>query len=173
MIWTGPCNGQTVTLSANVAVSVVGPPSGSYPGSGEDATLSTGINGVPTVYPSIKSATAGDVLSIQVDSPLGSFYYSPFILAAQLWTPGSSAPSGPGSLASELHIDSGAVILVGPNAYSMNPVLSPGGQSVSLTIPLFLSPQNVMLQGLLLPWAGQPVNNGFFATTDGHVIEVQ
>lgn len=143
-----------------------------YPGSNEDFAIYTGVNAPPTASPSVNTATAGDVLTVRLDSPGATLYSNPFILVAQLFPLGGSAPSGPGPFASELYVNSGATLIVGPGSFSLNPILLPGGFTIGFQVPFFVFPQSMMLQGLLLPWAGQPVNNGFFATSDGHVINM-
>ena len=146
-------------------------PGVSYAGSGEDFDLFTRINdGFSACH--VKTARAGDHLTMLIDSPLGGFDLFPPLLVGQFFVTGTAAPSTFGF--PELHLDPGLVpgpflILNGVSAPFGPLTLPPDGIALGpyVVVP-GLAGLSVMIQGLSLA----PTSlNGIFATTAGHVVQ--
>ena len=156
----GPC----VTLQA--------PPLTTYPGSLEDLSLGTGINGPPTGGPGfdIKTAIGGDNLVVLLSSPTGTFDGRPFLIVAEAFATGSPPASAlPGLIYPSLF---GFVVLVDgvtPSAAGLTPQILPGGSSYGYGIPAGLGGTSVFIQGLAFDPAAA---NGFFAATDAHELQL-
>ncbi|MEC7582899.1 MAG: hypothetical protein VYE77_01160 [Planctomycetota bacterium] len=148
---------------------------GTYPGSGEDLLLATGIGGVaPTsgATNDIKTATTGDLLELNVSSPGGAYSLSAYYLVGQLFTTG--APPTPlasfpdlwfGFTTFFLLVDGSSVPIIGA------PLIGPNGGTSSFFItPPGLAGSSVMIQGLVI---NSSTTNGLYAATDGHEIRFQ
>ena len=145
-----------------------------YPGSGEDFQLQTGVNALPSGGPGldVKSASAGDVLSLRVSSFNGTFVgLSPLLLVAQLFNTGSPPLAAPITGFPEIQFDPSSAVLIvnglsGTTIFGPQGIL-PGGNDYFFPVPSGLGGQSVLLQAIAL----EPMAvNDFFATTDGHEI---
>lgn len=151
-------------------------PSPIYPGSGEAFNQGTAINtpGGP-INPitfgggfDVKTAVAGDVLSIRAISTSGAFNFTPLLIVGQFFATGGPAPVG---ALPNLYVNTfGAFIIVNgtdPSAFGGFQVVAPGGSTFAFNIPVSVAGQSCILQSLALsPFAA----NGFFALSDGHEI---
>ena len=142
-----------------------------YPGTGEDLILRTGVNTFPTGGPGndIKTALAGDVLQVEIESPAATFTGSPYLVLVELFATGFPPPSPlPGvnvSLTGFVILMDGATP-VGPG---LQPQLPPFGITNSFLVPAGLSSTSLMIQGFALsPLA----TNGVFAAADAHEIQL-
>ena len=149
-------------------------PTGAFPGSQEDALLSTLVNDLGDPRNPIKSAEAGDILSIELDSPLGTFVGSTPIVLAQLLITGS--PMGPTPGFPILQVDfsvpgAGApFVLFGVSTLSPLPLLLPSsGIRFGVGIPPGLTGLSILLQGVLI---SPNAANGVLATTDAHEVRL-
>jgi hypothetical protein len=147
-----------------------------YPGSGEAFNQGTAVNtpGGP-INPitfgggfDVKTAVAGDVLSIRAISSSGAFNFTPLLIVGQFFTTGGPAPVG---ALPNLHVNTfGAFIIVNgtdPSAFGGFQVVAPGGSTFAFSIPVSVAGQSCIVQSLALsPFA----TNGFFALSDGHEI---
>jgi hypothetical protein len=142
-----------------------------YPGTQEDLWLLTAINQNPLTSGfanEIKSAMAGDILTLQVLSPGGTFNFREVLVAYQVFTTGFPpfpplAPGVPFSAPS---------ILLGGAPPPIGPVLlSPAGTTLSVMVPPGLMGASVLLQGVIITWQPPTAANGIFATTNGHEIQ--
>lgn len=134
-------------------VSVTIPSGATYPGSGDDLTIGTGINGAPG-GPDVKNAVGGDVLSVNVASPGGTYDLFPYYLVLQAPLTGNvgSFPGFP-----ELHFDATLphYFLVDPTLFSpIGPpvVASAGGTTTTYQLPTSLNGlgKSLVLQGVVL-----------------------
>lgn len=148
------------------------------PGSGEDLRLFTGVNAAPTTGPGydVKTATAFDVLNLRIESTNGTFNFAPMLLAANVYPTGSPKPVPPASLPSLVFDPFQMIVLA--NGYTCGGFgcfsVLPGGTQLGFAIPAGLSGQNIVMQALAIPIPGMgpaPIN-GFFAASEGHVIQV-
>jgi hypothetical protein len=142
-----------------------------YPGSGEDFTLETGING-PTsggAGNDVKTAVGTDTLSIYIESNGGTFDGQPFLLIGELFTTG--AP--PVGVLPTLHLSlSGYFILVNgvtPVGPGLQPGLQTFGNYSAFGIPSGLTGSSILIQALAVSGTAA---NGFFAITDAHEIQI-
>jgi hypothetical protein len=138
------------------------------PGTGEDFTLTTGING-PPLLPGIGSlthvVTNTDTITFELWSPIGSFDLAPLIVVAELSPLLGPLPAAfyPG-----IQVGAGAQIIVGtPGSLAAPPLLPAAGFRLSSAVPAALSGTRAVLQGIVLSGAAA---NGFFASTDAHEI---
>lgn len=150
----------------------VAPGGAPYPGTGEDLSLLTGINGAtPTTGTGehVKSASVGDTVQVLLSSPMGGFALSPFIMAAQPFPAGSPPATFPGY--PSVHVSSPGMVFLFDSTIGPFPnLIGPGGFVFTTAAPVSLSGQSVMFQAVALSGAA---NNGLFAATDAHEIQVQ
>ncbi|MEZ6197755.1 MAG: hypothetical protein R3F20_18865 [Planctomycetota bacterium] len=125
----------------------------------------------------MKQASAGDQLVVGL-SPLGNdFLGLPAALAAQLF-PTGAVPVSPDSNFPEIHLDFGAasspLLLYDGTQQLLFGGLGPQGITLSYTVPAGLSGQSVLLQWVVLdPFLQGPgFQNGFFASSEAHVIQM-
>ncbi|MBK8976872.1 MAG: hypothetical protein IPM29_13215 [Planctomycetes bacterium] len=152
-----------------------GPPPArpAYPGSGEDLELRTGVAGAPaTTGPGfdVKQAAGGQLLQLNVWSPQGTFDRAPFWVFAQAFTTG--VPQLP-SLPNVYFDPARPIVAITGNLPSPigGPVIAPGtGSSSWFVAPAGMAGTSVMLQTLVVTPAA---NNGMFAISDGHEIQLQ
>ncbi len=144
------------------------PPQVLYPGTGEDLTLSMGVNSTVGQFPDQQSATAGDLLTLELDSPQGAFLQAPYVMVAQFFPTGSPPIGFAPGLQFDFAGPSPPFILIdglpGPLG---TPVIPFGGLTQAYVIPPGLAGNSVMLQGISLSSA--PANGGF-ASTHGHEV---
>lgn len=154
-------------------VEFFGPPAVlTYPGSGEDVSLATGIGGTPVTTGAgndVKPATGGQLIEIEVSSPQGGFNMMPYWVFAQAFNTGSTPiPQIPGLY---FNLRGPLFALVGSTGSPLgDPVIAPSGSSTYLVAPGGLAGTSVILQALVVtPGAA----NGLFAISDGHEIVLQ
>jgi CARDB len=152
-------------------------PTQPFPGSGEDLTLGIDINGVAATTPfnSFATATVGDSIDIVTQSPGGTYVGLPYALVADLFTTGGPNPTPIGGAAfPEAHISANAIVLLdgAAPAAGLNWVIGPvTGSTATFAVldPVFIG-NSVLLQSLVLD---NLANNGFFAITNGLVVDFQ
>lgn len=146
----------------------------SYPGSGEDFVLSTGVNGPVTTALPPQLAAPGDALIVHFESPMGSYDFTPPVLYAQLF-PTGTPPFQP--------VDYPEVFLdFAPNVYyqtlllysgQTSPfsqgLLPPGGMTFSYGVPNGLSGLSLMIQAYAVAPSAN-TGNTWFTATDGREI---
>lgn len=147
-----------------------------FPGTGEDLILWTGVNAPPDPV-EFKPAFPNDILDVLVDSPGGTWHFSPYLVVAQLFDPATP----PNMVITGLHpdpFDPDFFILVDtftpppPSSVLIPPPLLPGGNSHAFLVPPSpsLSGMDLMLQALVLDPTAQ---NGVFAGSGAKVIQFQ
>lgn len=149
-------------------------PNSLRPGTAEDLVLTTGISAALTATPDVKDAVAGDLLQINVSTPLGTFFPGPLVIAAQLFSTGSTL----GSIFPAVHINPNmpAFVIVYDGTISpfgnVQPI-PPGGLGLAFVAPSFPG-LSVIFQGFALTFDpiaySVPAQNGIFAATDAHEI---
>ena len=149
---------------------VLAPPS--YPGSGHDLVMTTGVNGNPNPI-DIKSASGGQILYVHVESPNGSLNFKPLLIGGQLMPQGGPAPVG---IVPNLYINSsGGVLLVdGYSGYAIGlaQVVIPGGTTYGFLVPLGFAGLNMsaMIQTVVVaPGVANPLGVAF---SNGHEIQL-
>ena len=180
MVWAGQygLSGQTKLFShLNVT-----PRTGTYPGTDEDLEMRTSLAtlGQPVVYSGgalndVKSASAGDVLRVRIESQAGAFDYAPLLLLANLGptVPGLPAPVLPGIA---LDLSSVTVVANGLQPSFPGAFVLPEGWDWATPIPPGLAGNSLFLQAIAFPNAAPapftptPAANGLFASTDAHEI---
>ena len=140
-----------------------------YPGSGEDLRLETGLNGAtPTgAGDDVKLGNAGDLLEIRVSSPGGTFVGADYYLAGQLF--GTGFPMG----FAGFWINQAAPFftLVSPIGTPVGaPVIGAGGVSTFVNLPPGLTGLSIMFQAFPI---SSSALNGVFALSDGNEIQMQ
>lgn len=145
-----------------------------FPGSNEDLELTSGVNG-PAVggpFDDAKTASAGDVLVLEIASPGGAHDFKPLILVTQLFVPGFP-PSSPFGF---------STVYVNPNQPGLfvlldgfsniggifgPPLVIPGGTIQQLVLPAGLEGFSAIFQALVIDVTAA---NGFFVTSNAHVV---
>jgi hypothetical protein len=145
-----------------------------YPGTGEDLTLFSAIGTNPFttgIGHSVKTATAGNNVRVRVASTGGTFSFREEIFVAQLFVTGVPPfpPAGPNVYVSF----AGLVVLVGGYGPLGPTLLPPEGTTLAFTVPPGLAGNSVMFQCAVLTTTPPFANNGFYAITDGHQIQIQ
>ncbi|MCA9320226.1 MAG: hypothetical protein KDB53_05805 [Planctomycetes bacterium] len=147
-----------------------------YPGSGDDLETATAVGiGSPLSMGGandVKTATAGQILSVNVASPAGTYEFLGYALLGQLFV----TATGPGFVGGfpEVHLDLSAPIFFMVDGLTMtplgpiNPLLPGTGSTTHYLIPPGLSGASLMTQALI---SDSGANNSFFAITDGHEIQ--
>jgi hypothetical protein len=145
-------------------------PGTGLPGTGEDIALETGINGSTSggAGNDVKTALAGDVLTVYVDSSGGTFVGQPLVLAADLTITGFPLM---GFLPS-VHVSSSFIVLIdGLSSTAIGtPTLPYAGTSVSYVLPAGLTGQSILLQAASVSTLA---SNSAYASTDAHEIQMQ
>ncbi|MCA9320160.1 MAG: IPT/TIG domain-containing protein [Planctomycetes bacterium] len=137
-----------------------------WPGSGEDLLLETGVNGIASTI-AVKTALAGDSITMAISSPLGLSSSRPLLLLGQVYTTGGVPPlSPPGFPEFHLETQNLLVILNGANPTPFGPIVVPAiGQK--LTLPFFypggLSGFTGRVQALAID---SMATNGFFRASN-------
>ncbi len=160
------------------------PRRGNYPGTAEDFELLSAVHG-PSAAPlfsggplhDVKNGAAGELLTLHVHSPQGTFDYAPLLLLASptLTATGLPAPTIPG-----FALDPGFLIPLanGTGSPFSGALVLPGGWRWAMPVPAGLSGVSLFFQTLALPGAapaslGLPAPaNGVFAATDAHEIRL-
>jgi hypothetical protein len=138
-----------------------------YPGTGEDLHLFTGVNTAPSGGSAneIKLATGGDLLHLRMDSLGTTFDGYPLFVIADVFTTGSPLPGSLPGIAISPPIN----FLV----YGIGPVwhaLQPYGNSYTFLVPPGGSGLSVRVQGVVFSIAAA---NTLFASTNAHEIRLQ
>ena len=144
-----------------------------HPGTGEDLTLSSGVNAnALSTGPgnSVKTVMGGDFLTLRAISPAGTFDYREFVLIAQSFATGSTPPSG---VAPHIHLSyPGLVFVIGGLASPFPSLLPPGGSTSSYLVPPGFSGASILVQGVVITSTPPFANNGLYASTDAHEIRI-
>lgn len=149
-----------------------------FPGSFEDLTLKTGVNGVITdsIGDEIKQANVGDFLDVLIESPLGGYTGAPYALLADPYVTAGGPPT-PINAAGfpEVHISANVSVIIDGNDVNgsggLQAVIGSNGELLTFAVlQPTLSGVSVLVQALVLD---QGAANGFFAITDGRVFEIQ
>jgi hypothetical protein len=144
-----------------------------FPGSREDLDLATGVNGPATIGPfaDFKTALPGEIIVLNMFSPLGSHDFKPLNLITQVFTAGAP-PASPFGFPNT-YVNPGApnlfVLLDGSQNFGIfgPPIVIPGGTILQLQVPAGLAGLEALFQALVItPGA----NNGFFVTSNAHVV---
>ncbi|MEZ6194512.1 MAG: hypothetical protein R3F20_02125 [Planctomycetota bacterium] len=147
-----------------------------FTGSNSDLRLWTGVNGPAILYPYIKTANEGDILTARLFS-LNGYVGEISFLAAQIRVTGTqiAQPMGfPESWVNPSPFSPSPVAVLqpaGPGSVSPSP-LPATGLDFSYGLPVGLSGFTVMLQGFALA-PNAETGNTIFTATDGCEIEVQ
>lgn len=153
-------------LLSCVLVNTAGP-GATYPGTGEDLFLLTGVNAAPTGGPSfdVKYATQGNILNMRVDSVGPQFNGIPLFVAADVFATGSPPPG----MLPGIAVSQGAFLVVN----GLGPVwtvLLPSGNNFSFGIPPGAVGTSVRLQAIVISALAA---NAIYASTDAHEIRIQ
>ena len=136
-----------------------------YPGTvGGDLELATGVNAAPTSGLGffVKTATALDIISLQMVSPGGTYDNQPFVLLAQPFTTGTPPnPTIPGLVWLDLTQPYAILINIQP---FLTQVLSPAGSTYIFIMPFGFAGQSLLFQGACPTPA--------LSLTDGYEIQV-
>lgn len=123
-----------------------------YPGTLEDLVLATGVNGAPCSSggaEDIKTVSAGDSVTVCFDSPRGTFVGTPLVLAVDLLPTAAMVVASPAL--DGLWLDAGdMVVLVDGRAVGSTGtthVIAPGGNTYGFALPVWLTPQDIVVQG--------------------------
>lgn len=173
---TGGAMGSVSTVSYdNVSATIPNPVVASYPGSGDDLALATGVNGSADST-DIKAAAGGDTVVVNVSSPGGAFDLSPYTLWAHLVPTAGGVPNLGGIGLPDVYLDLAlpVFVLVSPDAGSaVGPLLiGPGtGTDHFLSLPAALNGlgQSIVFQSII---SSSAANNMIYAATDAHEIQV-
>ncbi|MGE3173476.1 MAG: hypothetical protein AB7O97_12700 [Planctomycetota bacterium] len=144
---------------------------GTYPGSGEDLVLATGIGGaVATPGADVKVASGGSMLEFNVSSPGGTYSLSGFYLLGDLFPTG--APPVPPLPSIWLGIGTYFTLVDGsPRLFVGQPLIGPnGGTSTFVVAPNGFAGTSLMIQGIVISPSAQ---NGIYAATNAHEIRLQ
>jgi hypothetical protein len=145
-----------------------------YPGTGEDYTLFSAINANPLttgIGNSLKTAVAGDLLTLKMVSSGGTFDNKELVLVAEGFVTGF--PPFPPA-AANIHVSfAGLVLLLGGVPGPLGPPLLPsGGTTLSFTVPPGLTGGSVLFQSVVITYSAPLAANGLYASTDGHEIQI-
>lgn len=142
----------------------VQPPKALYPGSNDDLILSSGTNGVLSSAPPAdeKTVSNGQVWTVELSSPGGSFVGQPRVFLARELLPGDTLDSLFGLPDVYLHPVEDVSILPGGT-------LSAGGDAVSWPLPVSSVGRTFLFQGGVFSASAL---NGAYASTDVHVLHV-
>jgi hypothetical protein len=145
-----------------------------YPGTNEDVSMLTGVNAntlTTGIGNFIKSASAGNTVTVKVVSSGNTFNHREFALIAQAFTTGNP-PFPP--VGTNIHMTfPGLTILIGGDPGPFGPVLlPPGGTTVSFLVPPGLNGQSVIFQGVIVTLTAPFAQNGIYASTNGHVFQI-
>ncbi len=147
-----------------------------YPGSGEDFELTTGINAGPSSTPAIKSATAGDLLTVHIESPMGSYDFLPAYLYGQTFVTGF--PPAQPILYPEVHIDfeptapTPAILLYSPYMNLFAPTVLPmGGMTFTYSVPAQMAGVSFLMQAYSLAGSAN-TGTSWFTATDAHEVQI-
>ncbi len=146
-----------------------------YPGSDEDLRLKSGINSLPSTGPGadLKTASAGDVWNVSIDSPLGTNDFLLFYLLGNHF-PTGFPPASPFGFP-EVHfdpMDPGFFPIVdagAPNPFFGSPVILPQGNHYQFWIPTGAAGVSVIIQAIAL---NPNTANAWFAASEAHELQI-
>ena len=125
----GAPGSMTVVSIDNVSVSIMSTMA-TYPGTGDDLELETGINGAADTT-DVKTAAGGDTLVVNVSSPGGAFELEPYFLWVQPVSTAAGVPNLGAIGAPEFHLDLAMPVFVLVDAGFPAPtgpaLIGPGG----------------------------------------------
>ncbi len=170
-------------LADKLNVTVYDTGSTTYPGTGEDLTLELGVNGppAPSIGSGVVPVNAGDVVTLNMLSPNGTFDFSPLWLTANVFPTGTSPtqvfnptafrlPAGLTGLYFEPLV---TPIILGNSCLNLGcPLVLPGGLTYGFQIPAGYSGQSVILQMTIGLSATSTPANGWFASTDAYELQL-
>ncbi len=149
-----------------------------HPGTMEDLRLFSGVNESPKTGPGydVKEASANDILYFRVDSPNGTFNFTPMVLAANVYPTSGPQPQPPASLPSLAFNPFQMIFLLDGyfcGGFGCAAVL-PGGTQLNVFVPTGMVDFSIVVQALAIPVPGigaVPIN-GQFAASEGHIINI-
>ncbi len=149
-------------------------PASTYPGSGSDLVIATGVNGSPTRFPDVKTANGGDLLEVFFGSRRDYENTIPLLVAQPKMTGTSiTQPLGfPEAWVNPSPFEAFAVIVLFDGSASPFPpsLLPNDGITMLYVMPVFLSGFSIMFQGFVLAPSAQS-GNPFFTATDATEIQ--
>lgn len=181
IITGGSADGAADNITAVLFDTTLGGP-GNFPGTDEDLRLFTGISGeTPSTGPAFdsKEAVPGDFVTMRVSSPESSFNFSPMLLYITVFPNGTTPTLFPGLLGVWNDPLWPTFFIARNNNPAFNPILGPNGSEYVVFIPDEVFDQSLLIQGGVLPTLALPPfapslpANGFYATTDAHLIEIR
>jgi hypothetical protein len=143
---TGPINALVGFYYFFYNWSIAPPTPAPWPGTqGGDLTLATGVNGTPSSFPYVKSATALDYIILEVRSPMGTYDYQPFVLLAQPFTTGFPPNPTIPALGVWLDLTQPYVILVNIDPF-LTQYINPTGTTYAFAMPPGFVGQSFLFQ---------------------------
>jgi hypothetical protein len=149
-------------------------PQATYPGTGEDLLLRSGITLGPAPHalpslsaiPDVKSAPSGSLVILESRSPAGSLNSALLVVGFNLLPTGAFPPPDPVFQLFNVHLRPGfGLISIGGFLF---PAVLPGGTEFSFTVPPGLTGLSLLIQGAVLtPLAA----NGILVATNAHEIQ--
>jgi hypothetical protein len=158
-----------IVLDVNYAFVLPSP----YVGTGEDLFLLTGINANPLTSGfanEVKTALAGDTVTMRVLSPQGTFNFRELVVIFQIFATGNP-PFPP--LAIGIPFTAPGFLLGGAPPPLGPALLAPGGTTISVLVPPGLTGTSALLQGVVITWTPPTAANGLYASTSAHEIQFQ
>jgi hypothetical protein len=144
------------------------PPS-TYPGTNADVVLRSGVGFVSPDANDIKTATAGDFLTLEVESPGATLAGLELLLVTELF-PTGMPPLSPFPGIAVTGNPASTYLLVGNGASPFGPaLLPPTSFGLSFGVPSGLTGTSALFQALI-PWIG--AQNGILESTEGHEIQL-
>ncbi|MCA9319216.1 MAG: hypothetical protein KDB53_00705, partial [Planctomycetes bacterium] len=156
----------------NVSVTIPAPVI-TYPGSGDDLALASAVGiGSALSNADIKTAFAGDVIRVNVKSPMTTYDFMAYSLVGQLVATASGAGSVPGFPEAHLDLLNPVFFMVNGTLASplgsFNPLLPNVGSMTHYLTPPGLNGSSLIMQAII---SDPGANNAFFAATDAHEIQ--
>lgn len=156
-----------------VAVGVTPP---TWPGSQDDLTVATGVNGAPLSSGGMdddKNVFGGDVFQINVASPGGVYDLLPYSIIGEIYTTGTSTGSVAGFPELHFNLTGSLFILVDGNEIGplglTNIVAPVGGTTTTVVLPFSFPGASIIMQGVV---ATPIAPNGIFVATNGTNINI-
>ncbi|MCA9319505.1 MAG: hypothetical protein KDB53_02160 [Planctomycetes bacterium] len=149
-------------------------PTSPYPGTGEDLQLTSSVNFAPlsggNALTELKSVLVGDLVTLNLASPGGTFNLLPYALVATLFDASiAPVPSPMGGA----YADANSVVVLGLGAndlsFGVGAILPPNGVGATFAVPPAFMGVDILFQGFSITSTGMA--NMFYASTNGHVID--
>jgi hypothetical protein len=145
-----------------------------FPGTNEDLTLFSAINANPLssgIGNTLKTATAGDLVTLKVQSTGGTFNNKELVVLGQPFVTGF--PPFPSAAPNIYPSFAGMVVLIGLDFGPLGPVLLPAnGTTLSFLVPVGLVGASAMFQAAVVTFTAPFALNGIYASTDAHEIQI-